>query len=105
VLNDDPTQEPNYETEYYFDPERDWRFDFAWSFCKVAVELDGGRWAAGGGKHATAADYWKIAHATAAGWLVLRFSSECINGDPQQCVDLVLQALELRGYPCAVSSS
>ncbi|WP_224055555.1 hypothetical protein [Vibrio penaeicida] len=32
------------ETEFRFHPVRQWRFDFAWSLQKFAVEIEGGGW-------------------------------------------------------------
>lgn len=84
---------PDYEREFHFHPTRKWRFDFAWPASMIAVEVDGGRWKAGGGKHASAEDYWKLASAAALGWKVLRFNGEMLTSDPAQCVELVLAAL------------
>ena len=33
--------------EYRFNPDRRWRFDFAWPDKKVAVEMEGGIWIKG----------------------------------------------------------
>lgn len=67
------------EQQYRFHPERKWRFDFAFPDELVAVELDGGIFAAENGqvagKHARGAgrlkDYEKRNAAAELGWLVL----------------------------------
>jgi hypothetical protein len=91
-----PANAPEYVKEYHFHSEREWRFDFAFPRLKVAVECDGGRWARGGGKHASPDDYLKIAHATALGWLVLRFSGDNLRDETAQCIQLVVKALVFR---------
>ena len=58
---------------------RRWRFDFAWPALMLAVEVDGGAWVPGGGRHTRgagfAADHDKFNRATLLGWRVLRFTS------------------------------
>ena len=78
--------------EYVFAPPRRWRFDFAFPEQRVAVEIDGGQWAPGGGRHAKDADKDKHNAAVLLGWRVLRFSGEMINNDPDCCLRQ-LQAL------------
>lgn len=38
----DAAQLPQYETEWRFDPDRRWRFDYAWPFFRIALEVEGG---------------------------------------------------------------
>ena len=71
---------------------QDWRFDFCWVDCGVAVECDGGQWAPRGGRHNTDADRAKLNAAAALGWRVLRFSASMLN-DPERCVKMVKEAL------------
>lgn len=67
------------ETQYKFHPERRWRFDFAFPDVMVAVELDGGIFAAENateaGRHARGAgrcaDMEKRNAAAELGWIVL----------------------------------
>jgi very-short-patch-repair endonuclease len=67
------------EAQFRFHPERKWRFDFAFPDELVAVELDGGIFAAENGqvagKHARGAgrlkDYEKRNAAAELGWFVL----------------------------------
>ena len=58
---------------------RRWRFDFAWPDRWLAVEVDGGAWVPGGGRHTRgagfAADHDKFNRAMLLGWRVLRFTS------------------------------
>jgi very-short-patch-repair endonuclease len=81
------------ESEYRFHPTRRWRFDFAWPAQRVAVEVDGGQWRAGGGRHNTDQDREKLNTAAAMGWRVLRFSHTALDTDPAGCVELVEAAL------------
>ena len=68
-------------TEYPFARHlgRRWRFDFAWPDRLLAVEVDGGAWVPGGGRHTRgagfAADHDKFNRATLLGWRVLRFTA------------------------------
>lgn len=82
--------------EYSFAaPWRAWRFDWAWPAARVAVELDGMAWQAGGGHHNTDADREKLNSAAALGWRVLRFTSKALRAEPAACVALLRRALEL----------
>jgi hypothetical protein len=62
--------------EYRFHPKRRWRFDYAWSDAKIAIECEGGTW--GNGRHnrgkGYAADCEKYNQAILLGWRVLRFT-------------------------------
>lgn len=68
---------PTPEREYRFHDVRRWRFDFAWPELRVAVEVDGGTWAAG--RHNRGAgfegDAEKLNAATALGWRVFRYTA------------------------------
>ena len=67
---------PAPECEYRFDPERRWRFDFAWPALKMAVEIEGGVWIRG--RHVRPvgylADLEKYNRAVVLGWRVLRYA-------------------------------
>ena len=58
---------------------RRWRFDFAWPALMRAVEVDGGAWVPGGGRHTRgagfAADHYKINRSTLLGGRVLRVTA------------------------------
>lgn len=58
--------------EYQFDPERRWRFDFAFPSQRLAVEVDGARHRTHRGQ---SSDCEKGNAAVLAGWRVLHFVS------------------------------
>lgn len=74
-------------------PDRKWRFDFAWPAAALAVEVDGGQWKAGGGRHNTDADRDKLNRAAVLGWRIVRFSPQQIERDPLGCVELIRRCL------------
>lgn len=87
---------PEATREYTFSETRKWRFDFAWlDPYRVAVEINGGRWMPGGGRHAEDGDYWKIASAAAEGWRVLPVTITMLREDPWRVLELLEQALTL----------
>lgn len=66
--------------EFRFHPSRRWRFDFAWSEQKLALEVEGGIWVAGAhtrGAHFTS-DCEKYNEAVLLGWRVLRVTSDMV---------------------------
>ncbi len=85
----DPQLRTGCELEYRFHPTRRWRFDLAWPARRLAVEVDGGQWMAGGGRHNTDADREKLNAAAIAGWRVLRYS-------PRQLRDISRVSEEIR---------
>jgi hypothetical protein len=58
------------------------KFDFAWLRERVLVELDGGQWTRGGGRHNSDADRWKTLRAQACGWRVIHVSYTMLKSDP-----------------------
>lgn len=82
-----------FETEYRFTDTRKWRLDFAWPALKIAVEIDGGQWHPGGGRHGGDADRDKLNHAAADGWRILHFSPVQITDAPSVCIGIVRRAL------------
>lgn len=92
---------PEAQREYRFHPTRRWRFDWAFPLPGgaggVAIEVDGGQFAPGGGRHNRDSDRWKMSEAAARGWLVLRFSGQMLEADPARCVELVRSALVVTG--------
>ena len=74
--------------------KRKWRIDLSWPKLKIplAVECDGGRHCAGGGKHNTNADYDKINELNHLGWKVLRFNSDQIRKNPMHCIKNIERA-------------
>jgi hypothetical protein len=61
-------------TEHAFHYSRKWRFDFAWLEQKVALEVEGGIWIAGGHSRGSGQvkDHEKMNNAALLGWYVLR---------------------------------
>lgn len=84
--------------EYRFHPQRRWRFDLAWPAHRVAVEVDGGQWMAGGGRHNTDADREKLNAAAIAGWRVLRYSPRQLR-DIERVAREITAALEHKTTP------
>jgi very-short-patch-repair endonuclease len=83
------------DAEYRFASPRRWRFDFAWDYEKIAVEIEGNAWhVRGGGKHMQDKDMEKYNMAALMGWRVFRFSPAMLKKDPAGCVEIVLAALE-----------
>jgi len=78
--------------EFRFHPERKWRFDFAFSEKKVAVEVEGrGRHQAFGGFEA---DCDKYNAATLLGWRVLRYTPSMVMAGT--AIEQVKEALNAR---------
>ena len=70
-------------------------FDFAWEPERVLLELDGGQWVKGGGRHNSDADKWKTLEAQALGWRVLHISYTMLTANPwgvMRCLAEVLEA-------------
>ena len=66
--------------------KRKFKFDFCYPELKIAIEVDGGQWQAGGGKHNTDEDYEKLNIATAHGYLLVRFKTKMVRKDSVGCV-------------------
>lgn len=82
---DDPVR------EYRFDPNRRWRFDFAWPDARVGVEIEGGVWSRG--RHTRGSGYQadcdKYNAATLLGWRVLRYTASHVCNDPHAVIEQV----------------
>lgn len=72
--------------EWKFHPTRDWRFDFAWPTQRIALEVEGVVFGAGGqltGRHVHASgfreDCVKYGEAFRLGWTVLRVLPEQVR--------------------------
>jgi hypothetical protein len=70
---------PELEREYFFHPERRWRADFAHIGSRTLIEIEGGVFVNGGGRHNRAAgfiaDAEKYLEAFLAGWSVVRLTA------------------------------
>lgn len=71
----------NFEQEYKFHPERNWRADFLITGTKILVEVEGGIWS--GGRHTRAKGYLgdmeKYNAAAILGFKVLRFDTQQVK--------------------------
>ncbi len=74
---------PELTPEFRFDPARRWRADFAHLESHTLIEIEGGIFLAGGGRHnrasGFAADTEKYLEAALAGWRVLRLTDRQIT--------------------------
>ena len=74
---------PVLEREYRFHPTRKWRADFAHVESRTLIEVEGGIYIAGGGRHNRAAgflaDLEKYLEASLAGWHVVRLADALIT--------------------------
>lgn len=73
---------PEPQAEHRF-CDRRWRFDYAWVPQLVALEVEGGIWMKGGGRHSRGsgmlADMLKYNTATVFGWRVLRATPQTLK--------------------------
>ncbi len=81
--------------EFYFARPRKFRADYAWPDQRLLLEVDGGTWLPGGGRHNRGAgfllDMTKLNLATLAGWRVLRVTpAQVQDGTAVQLVELAL---------------
>lgn len=71
----------NFEQEYKFHPERNWRADFLVTGTKILIEVEGGIWS--GGRHTRGkgfiADMEKYNAAAVMGFKVLRFDTQQVK--------------------------
>ena len=85
---------PELVPEYEFDPVRQWRFDRAHLYARIAIEIDGGTW--NGGRHVTGAGYAKgcekLNAAASLGWLVYRLTSDMLR-DPDQHLQPIIDKI------------
>lgn len=88
----------DFVAEYKFHPVRKWRIDFACIDKKIAVEVEGGRWAKYS-RHTTGkgytADVEKYNNLTVMGWRLIRVFPETLL--TQKTCDLINQIKELNG--------
>ena len=68
-------------SEYKFDSERKWRFDYSHPDLKIAIEIEGGVW--NRGRHLRGQgfinDMEKYNKASADGWTLFRFSTQQVE--------------------------
>lgn len=84
--------------EHEFHPERKWRFDFFLPAANVAIEVEGGVWIEGGGRHNRGKGYLndleKYNHAQAMGFKVLRFTPDQLLSP--KAIRIIQQAIQLK---------
>lgn len=80
--------------------ERKWRFDLAYPAHLLAIEIQGGRWKAGGGRHMTAGDFEKMQRACALGWRVFPVLPAQLKSDPLRLLEMIGVSL---GYAVIVA--
>ena len=91
---------PAPEFEWRFHPERKWRMDIAWPGQKVAIEVDGGIWIAGGHNRGAQMkkDWEKRNAATAMGWKVFHCEPRDLCRD--EFAKLVVCVVDKKGDEC-----
>ena len=96
--NSDKAHHPNLLcTEVKFS-DRQYRFDFAWPYKKIAVELNGDIYSSKSGHNSITGlqrDYEKLNHAQATGWIVLQFSTAMLR-DKDYVASVVRRAFQER---------
>ncbi len=69
--------------QHQFFPGRKWAVDLAWPEQMVAVEVEGGQWIAGGGRHQRGRgldlDASKYNELALAGWLLIRCTGDMVE--------------------------
>lgn len=82
--------------EFRFHPKRRWRFDFAHTESKTAIEIEGGAWSKG--RHTRGlgfiGDMEKYNAATADSWAILRFTPQQMN--ESKTYELIKKVIETR---------
>lgn len=83
--------------EYKFHPTRRWRFDRANVALKICIEVDGGTWNGGQGRHTSGMgftnDCIKLNAAAAMGWVVFRFTGDMLRNEPAQHLTPVIKLM------------
>lgn len=88
---------PAPETELQFAAPRKWRFDYAWSPQRIALEKEGGIFS--GGRHSRGkgmlADMEKYNYAAMLGWRVIRYTPDQLQRG--ECLSLLKVVLQKDG--------
>lgn len=94
---------PMFVPEWRFAFPRRWKFDYGWPDEKVALEVEGGVWTKGGGRHNRGVGYLndiaKYNRATLMGWRVIRCTPDTLCS--VETLEM-LKALLLENQPSAV---
>ena len=93
---------PELVPEYEFDPVRNWRFDRAHVYARIAIEIDGGTWGVINpttgkrvpGGHTSGKGYRegciKSNAAQLRGWFVFRLTSDMLEDDPARHIEPII---------------
>lgn len=88
---------PGYKKEIIFHPTRKWRFDYAWSELKIALEVHGGIYT--NGRHTRGSgfteDKVKMNSAQLLGWIVIEATTEHVKNG--QMLTWIKEAIAYRG--------
>jgi very-short-patch-repair endonuclease len=97
---------PKFVREFQFDNSkpkpRRWMFDYCWPELKVAVEIEGGTFMKGGGRHSRGATMWKDADkynaAAMQGWTVIRLTNHhLVKKRVHFVINQIICLLDMRG--------
>ena len=95
-------QGPPLEREVHFHPTRKWRADFAHMASRTLIEIEGGIFQRGAGRHNRGAGYAKDAEkyleAVLAGWTVIRLTERQLELD---FIERIASFLQNAGTPTA----
>jgi len=99
-------QGPPLEREFRFHPHRKWRADFAHVASRTLIEIEGGIFLAGGGRHNRGGGYAKDAEkyleAVLAGWTVLRLTQVQLELDLIERIVAWLSTLQPAERRCSI---
>lgn len=76
--------------------QRQYKFDYCFVNERIAVEVDGGQYAPGGGRHMTDRDREKQNCAALLGWVIFHFSPTMLKNNPVHCIEQVTMAMRGR---------
>lgn len=85
-----------WEKEYRFHPTRDWRFDRALHFVKVAVEMEGGAWSEMSRHRSKVGfrnDCEKYNEAAFLGWVVIRLTVDMLADKPIYWTNRIMELI------------
>jgi very-short-patch-repair endonuclease len=95
-------QGPALEREVKFHASRRWRADFAHTASQTLIEIEGGIFLPGGGRHSRGAGYAKDAEkyleAVLAGWTVIRLTERQLEIDFIERIVAWINTLPEAGY-------
>ena len=89
--------------EFLFNPERKWRYDFAFENEKLCIDLEGGMFLKGRTGHSSSTginrDILKGNSAVLLGYRVLRYSAKDLNERPRQVIEEIVSLLKKQQQP------